>query len=36
MGLTEPVAKAVPRATRAVEEIVAALQISPTALRQEC
>ena len=26
MGLTEPVANAVPRATRAVEEIVAALQ----------
>lgn len=36
MGLTEPVANAVPRAARAVEEIVAALQISPTALRQEC
>jgi hydrogenase maturation protease len=26
MGLTEPVAKAVPRAVRAIEEIVAALQ----------
>ncbi len=37
IGLTEPVAKAVPRAARAVEEIVAALQ-SPApsaALRQE-
>jgi hydrogenase maturation protease len=31
MGLTEPVAKAVPRAARAVEEIVAALQTSATA-----
>jgi hydrogenase maturation protease len=31
MGLTEPVAKAVPRAARAVEEIVAALQTSVTA-----
>jgi len=29
IGLTEPVAKAVPRAARAVEEIVAALQTSP-------
>ena len=36
MGLTEPVAKAVPRARRAVEEIVAALQISSAPLRQEC
>jgi hydrogenase maturation protease len=38
MGLTEPVAKAVPRAARAVEEIVAALQIvAPSAAaRQEC
>ena len=38
MGLTEPVANAVPRAARAVEEIVAALQ-SPApsaASRQEC
>ena len=37
MGLTEPVAKAVPRAARAVEEIVAALQnAAPSAaLRQE-
>jgi hydrogenase maturation protease len=31
MGLTDPVAKAVPRAARAVEEIVAALQTSATA-----
>jgi len=31
MGLTGPVAKAVPRAARAVEEIVAALQTSATA-----
>ena len=31
MGLTEPVAKAVPRAARAVEEIVAALQTPATA-----
>lgn len=30
IGLTEPVAKAVPRAARAVEEIVAALQTSPS------
>ena len=29
MGLTEPVARAVPRAARAVEEIVAALQMRP-------
>jgi hydrogenase maturation protease len=41
IGLTEPVAKAVPRAVRAVEEIVAALQ-TPTAatsqprVREEC
>lgn len=38
IGLTEPVANAVPRAARAVEEIVAALQ-TPTAaipLREEC
>lgn len=32
IGLTEPVAKAVPRAARAVEEIIAALQTSPGAL----
>ena len=38
MGLTEPVARAVPRAARAVEEIVAALQNAApsTASRQEC
>ena len=41
IGLTEPVAKAVPRAARAVEEIVAALQSGQSpdtsaALRQEC
>jgi hydrogenase maturation protease len=38
MGLTEPVAKAVPRAARAVEEIVAALRIAaPSAASwQEC
>ena len=38
MGLTEPVAKAVPRAARAVEEIVAALQnVAPSAAsRREC
>ncbi len=38
IGLTEPVAKAVPRAARAVQDIVAALQ-SPApsaALGQEC
>lgn len=38
IGLTEPVAKAVPRAARAVEEIIAALQTSaaqPSA-REEC
>ena len=36
IGLTEPVANAVPRAVRAVEEIVAALQISSaaTSMRQ--
>jgi hydrogenase maturation protease len=35
IGLTEPVAKAVPRAMRAVEEIVAALQTrSPSAEKQ--
>ncbi|MGD1173594.1 hydrogenase maturation protease [Mycobacterium seoulense] len=31
IGLTEPVAKAVPRAARAVEEIVAALRLHPVA-----
>ena len=38
IGLTEPVAKAVPRAARAVEESVAALQGpgSSAASRQEC
>ncbi len=38
MGLTEPVAKAIPRAARAVEEIVAALQnVAPSsASRREC
>jgi hydrogenase maturation protease len=38
MGLTEPVARAVPRAVRAVEEIVAALQspVPSGASRQEC
>ncbi len=38
IGLTEPVANAVPRAARAVEEIVAALQIpsASTSKRQEC
>ncbi|MEM6109264.1 hydrogenase maturation protease [Mycobacterium sp. 050272] len=37
IGLTEPVAKAVPRAVHAIEEIVAALQ-APTAcaVREEC
>ena len=36
IGLTEPVAKAVPRAARAVEEIVAALQTPATApVREE-
>ncbi|SOX53118.1 Putative hydrogenase maturation protease [Mycobacterium ahvazicum] len=37
IGLTEPVAKAVPRAVHAIEEIVAALQ-TPTAcaVREEC
>jgi hydrogenase maturation protease len=39
MGLTEPVAEAVPRAARAVEEIVAALQTRTAAqvpAREEC
>ena len=37
IGLTEPVAKAVPRAARAVEEIVAALQTSTAAtVREDC
>jgi hydrogenase maturation protease len=41
IGLTEPVAKAIPRAVRAVEEIVAALQspaaaASPTPSPEEC
>ncbi|SPM43540.1 Ni,Fe-hydrogenase maturation factor [Mycobacterium numidiamassiliense] len=38
MGLTEPVANAVPRAARAVEEIVAALQMPSAALSmgEEC
>ena len=41
IGLTEPVAKAVPRAAQAVEEIVAALQTpaaatSPAPLREDC
>ncbi|CAM4399579.1 Hydrogenase 2 maturation protease [Mycobacterium basiliense] len=38
MGLTEPVAEAVPRAARAVKEIVAALQTpaSTESLREEC
>jgi len=38
IGLTDPVAKAVPRAARAVEEIVAALRIGATAApaREEC
>jgi hydrogenase maturation protease len=38
MGLTEPVANAVPRAARAVEEIVAALRIPAAAgsVREEC
>jgi hydrogenase maturation protease len=38
MGLTEPVADAVPRAARAVEEIVAALRIPSVAgaVREEC
>jgi hydrogenase maturation protease len=34
IGLTEPVAKAVPRAARAVEEIVAALQTATAATAQ--
>ncbi|ORB86407.1 peptidase M52 [Mycobacterium kansasii] len=38
MGLSEPVAKAVPRAARAVEEIVAALRTpsAPQVIREEC
>jgi hydrogenase maturation protease len=38
IGLTEPVAKAVPRAARAVEEIVAALQTCATtaSMQREC
>jgi hydrogenase maturation protease len=38
IGLTEPVAKAVPRAARAVEEIVAALQTcaAATSMQREC
>ena len=38
MGLTEPVADAVPRAARAVEEIVAALRVPSAAgsVREEC
>lgn len=32
IGLSEPVARAVPRAARAVEEIVAALRIAPVAI----
>jgi hydrogenase maturation protease len=38
IGLTEPVARAVPRAVRAVEDIVAALQTqaSSSALQEEC
>jgi hydrogenase maturation protease len=38
IGLTEPVARAVPRAARAVQEIVAALQTAApsAASRQEC
>jgi hydrogenase maturation protease len=38
IGLTDPVAKAVPRAVRAVEEIVAALRTptAATSLREEC
>ena len=38
MGLTEPVAQAVPRAVRAVEEIVAALQTpaDKASAREEC
>ncbi|OJZ67330.1 peptidase M52 [Mycobacterium paraffinicum] len=35
IGLTEPVARAVPRAARAVEEIVAALQSRPVAASRE-
>jgi hydrogenase maturation protease len=36
IGLTEPVAQAVPRAARAVEEIVAALQAAPSAAETGC
>jgi hydrogenase maturation protease len=38
IGLTEPVANAVPRAARAVREIVAALQspVSSAAMQEEC
>ena len=38
IGLSDPVAEAVPRAMRAVEEIVAALQMPPdrTSAREEC
>ncbi|MEE2851632.1 MAG: hydrogenase maturation protease [Actinomycetota bacterium] len=36
IGLTEPVAQAVPRAARAVEEIVAALQAAPSAAEKGC
>ena len=38
IGLTDPVAKAVPRAVRAVEDIVAALQTptAATSVREEC
>lgn len=36
IGLSEPVAKAVPRAARAVEEIVAALRTSPTQPSSTC
>lgn len=38
IGLTEPVAKAVPRAVRAVEEIVAALRTpaATASMREEC
>lgn len=36
IGLTEPVAQAVPRAARAVEEIVAALHTAPSAAEKGC
>lgn len=36
IGLTEPVAEAVPRAARTVEEIVAALRAGETLAREEC